>query len=99
MRVLALRQTPASLEVFGEILGLLDGGDDSLVNLLLVCGPRFRERLLGFWLAFLEKLLLGRPGTLNGGFREVGVIDFLINLDPIPHVGGKSSIYAIKNVP
>lgn len=58
MRELALRQAPARLEVFGKILGLLDRGNDTVVNLLLVRGLRFRQRLLCFGLALLEELSL-----------------------------------------
>lgn len=58
MRELTLRQAPACLEVFGEVLSLLHSRDDSSINGLLICGLGFGERLLLFRLAVSEKLFL-----------------------------------------
>ena len=58
MRELALRQTPASLEVLGEVVSLFDGGQDSSVDSLLIGCLGFGDGLLGFGLAILEELLL-----------------------------------------
>ena len=46
MRELALRQTEGGLDVLLEVLGLLDGSDDSGINSLLVRRLRLWERLL-----------------------------------------------------
>lgn len=80
MSELTLRQTPAGFEVFSEVVGLLDGDDDGFVDLFLVGGPRFWKRLLRFWLSILKELFLSRSGTLYRGFREVRIVDFLVNL-------------------
>lgn len=56
MRILTLRKTPARFEVFVEVSGFLDGGDESLVNLLLVGSPGFREGFFGFGFALLKEL-------------------------------------------
>lgn len=77
---LALGETPGRLEVFCEVLSLLDGLDDGLVDLLLVGGLGCREGLL-LGLAVLEELSLCGLGLLGGGLGEVGIVDLLVNLD------------------
>lgn len=80
MGVLALRETPRCLEVFGEVLGLLDALDHSLVDVLLVGRLGFGEGLLLLGLALREELLLRGAGTLGRGLREVGIVDLLVDL-------------------
>ena len=80
MRELSLRQTPARLEVFCEVLGLLDGVNDCLVDLLLVRCLRGREGLLRLGFAIFEELLLSRLRALGGGLGEVGIVDLLVDL-------------------
>ena len=55
---LALRQAPARPEVLREVLGLLDRGNDSRVDGLLVGSLGLRERLLRLGLALGEELFL-----------------------------------------
>jgi hypothetical protein len=81
VRELALRQPPARLEVLGEVLRLRNGGDDGLVDLLLVRRLRLGERLLCLGLAVREELLLGRAGGLLRRLGEVGVGELLVSLD------------------
>ena len=81
MRELTLRQAPACLKVFRKVLGLLDGSDNSGVDGLLVSGFGFGEGLLLLGLALREELLLRRRGALSRGLCEVGVVDFLVNLN------------------
>lgn len=58
MRELALGKTPASLEVFRKVFGLLDRSKESRVNLLLVSSLGSGDGLLGFGLSILKELLL-----------------------------------------
>jgi hypothetical protein len=80
MRELSIRQTPGRLEVFCEVLGLLDGVNDRLVDLLLVSCLRGREGLLRLGLALFEELFLSRLRALGGGLGEVGIVDLLVDL-------------------
>ena len=79
MRELAVGEAPGGLEVFCEVLGLLDSLDDGLVDLLLVGGLGGGE---GFFLglALLEELGLSRLGLLGGRLGEVSIVDLLIDL-------------------
>ena len=78
--VLALREAPACPEVLGEVLGLLDRGNDGRVNSLLVGSLGLGERLLGLGLALSEELLLRRALALGGSLGEVSVVDLLVDL-------------------
>lgn len=80
VRELTLRQTPRGLEVFAKIFSLLDGGNDSLVDLLLVGSLGFGQGLLRFGLALFEELGLSRTWALGCGFCEISVVDFLVEL-------------------
>lgn len=77
MEAVALRETPRRLKVLGEVLNLLDRGEDGSVDGLLLRLLLLREGLL--LLALAEELaLLGRLGRLDLG--EVGVVDRLGDL-------------------
>lgn len=80
MGELAFGKTPACLEVFGEGLGLLDGGDESVVDRLLVSGLGLGEGLLGLGLAILKELLLSRRSGLGRRLGEVGIIKLVVDL-------------------
>jgi len=56
--VLALCQTEGGLQVLGQILLLLDGGNDGLVDSFLVGSFRLGEWLLLLGLAVSEELFL-----------------------------------------
>jgi len=56
--VLALRQTKSGLQVLGQVLLLLDGGNDGLVNSLLVASFRLWEWFLLLGLAIIKELFL-----------------------------------------
>ena len=58
MGVLTVCQAESCLQVLGQVLLLLDGGDDGFVDSLLVAGFRLREWILLFGLAFSEELFL-----------------------------------------
>jgi len=58
MGELTLRQAPAGFEVFRKVIGLLDRGEKSVVNLLLVSSLGFGEGLLGLGFAILKEFLL-----------------------------------------
>lgn len=81
MRELALRQTPARLQVLREVFGLLDRGDDRRVDGLLVGGPGLRVRLLRLGFALSEELLLRGGLALGGRLGEVRVVDLLVDLE------------------
>lgn len=59
MGVLALGQTPASLQVFIEVRSLLECGNDGLVKILLVGSLRLREGLLCLGFPLLKEFGLG----------------------------------------
>lgn len=80
MGELALRKTPAGLEVFGERVGLLDAGDESTVDRLLVSSLGLGEGLLGLGLAILKEFLFSRSGRLGRRLSKVGVIELVVNL-------------------
>lgn len=79
--ILALRQTEGGLQIFGQVLLLLDGGNDSLVDSLLVSSFRLGERVLLLGLAVSEELFLRRGTSLDGGLNEVGIVDLFVNLN------------------
>ena len=81
MGILALRQTEGGLQIFGQVLLLLDGGNDSLVDSLLVSSFRLGERVLLLGLAVSEELFLRRGTSLDGGLNEVGIVDLFVNLN------------------
>lgn len=56
--VLAPRQTESGLQVFGQVLLLLDGGNDCFVDGLLVGSFRLRELLLLLGLTVSEEFFL-----------------------------------------
>jgi len=79
VRELAVGEAPGGLEVFCEVLGLLDSLDDRLVDLLLVGGLGGGEGFL-LGLALLEELSLSRLSLLGGRLGEVSIVDLLIDL-------------------
>jgi hypothetical protein len=81
VRVLALAETPARLEVLGKVFGLRHGGDDRLVEVLLVSSLGLGEGLLRLRLALREELLLGGATSLLGGLAEVRVGELLVDLE------------------
>ena len=80
MRELTLRQAPACSKVLGEEFRLLDRGDDSRVDGLLVGSLGLGESLLRLGLALSEELLLRRALALGGSLGEVSVVDLLVDL-------------------
>ena len=80
MRELALRETPARLEVLGEALLLLHGSNDSSVNGLLIGGLGFGECSLLLRLALCEELLFRGSLALLRFLSEVCVVDLLVDL-------------------
>ena len=79
MREVSLGESERGLEVLGEVVDLLDGGDDGLVNVLLLLLPLGAESLSALLLGEELSLLVGRLGGL--GLGEVGVVDGLGHLD------------------
>ena len=81
VRELTLGESPARLQVLGQVLRLLDRLNDRLVDLLLVGRLGFGERLLLFGLALREELLLCGGRRLLRGLGEVSVVELVVNLD------------------
>ena len=81
MGILALCQTESSLQVLGQILLLLDGGNNSLVDSLLVGSFRLGEWFLLLRLTLIEELFLCRGTALDRRFREVGIVEFFVDLN------------------
>ena len=79
MRVLALGQAERGREVLGQVRDLVDGGQDLLVDLLLVGGLGLGERLL-LLLAVLEELALGALARRSLLLGEVGVVKLAVEL-------------------
>jgi hypothetical protein len=73
VRELAFRKTPVGLEIFGEIVGFLDGCESN-VDCLLISGSRFTKGNPGLGLAILELLLFRRASTLESSLCEMGII-------------------------
>lgn len=91
MRVLSLRQTERRREVFVEVGGSGDGGEDGLVDGLLVGSLRFGERLLlggGVGGSGLEEFSLSSVAGAGLVLGEVSVVEFGVDL--------KSSILSVS---
>ena len=58
MRELTLRERPRCTNVFSKVGGLLDCGNDVVVDMLLLVCLRFGEGLLWLGLAALKELFL-----------------------------------------
>ena len=58
----------------------------------MVSSLAFREGLLRLGLAISEELLLCRAGALGGSLREVGVVDFLVNLSIMINTASDSGV-------
>jgi len=76
MRLVTLPQAESRAQVRGEELLLLDGGDEGLVDALLVIGAAGGELLLLWLLALLEEcllslLLLGLVGAPVAALRDL----------------------------
>ena len=67
-------------EVLGQVLRLLDGGEDGLVDLLLVRRARLGQGFPLLGLAVGEELLLGRLGALLARGGEVRVRELVVEL-------------------
>ena len=80
MGELALGEAEGGGEVLGQVLRLLDGGEDGLVDLLLVRRARLGQGFPLLGLAVGEELLLGRDLALLRVLRKVGVVDLLVDL-------------------
>ena len=80
MRELALGEPERRREVLGQVLRLLDGGEDGLVDLLLVRGARLGQGFPLLGLAVGEELLLGRLGALLARGGEVRVRELVVEL-------------------
>ena len=80
MGELALGEAEGGGEVLGQVLRLLDGGEDGLVDLLLVRRARLGQGFPLLGLAVGEELLLGRDLALLRVLRKVRVADLLVNL-------------------
>lgn len=80
MRVLALGEPPARLQVLRQVFRLFDRRNDGLVDILLIGRLGCGERLLLLGLSLREELGFRRFGALGSGFREVRVVDLLIDL-------------------
>ena len=80
MRELALGQSPARSQILLQVLRPLDGGNDRLVEISLVDGLPLRQGLLLLLLSTLKELSFRRPGGLCGGFGEVCIVEFIVDL-------------------
>ena len=80
MGVLALGEAEGGGEVLGQVLRLLDGGEDGLVDLLLVRRARLGQGFPLLGLAVGEELLLGRLGALLARGGEVRVRELVVEL-------------------
>ena len=80
MGVLALGEAEGGGEVLGQVLRLLDGGEDGLVDLLLVRRARLGQGFPLLGLAVGEELLLGRFGALLARGGEVRVRELVVEL-------------------
>lgn len=80
VRELALGEAEGGREVLGEVVRLLHGGDDGLVDLLLVRRARLGEGFPVLGLAVGEELLLGRLAALLPVCGEVCVRELVVEL-------------------
>ena len=80
MGVLALGEAEGGGEVLGQVLRLLDRGEDGLVDLLLVRRARLGQGFPLLRLAVGEELLLGRLGALLARGGEVRVRELVVEL-------------------
>ena len=79
--ILALCQTESSLQVFGQVLLLLDGRNDSFVDSLLVDSFRFGELFLLLGFTVSEEFFLRRGAALDGSLDKVGIVDLFVDLN------------------
>ena len=86
--VLAIRKTESGLQVLGQVLLLPNGGDDGLVDSLLVSSFRLGEWVLLLRLSFIEELFLRGAAALDGSLDKVGIVDLFVNLNVRKKVSG-----------